>query len=98
MGLSRNDGVVLMIGLAGRFGERNLKQFTFVVAKKLVADVQSVWKPHLPPEANSKAVVKLLSSSAEEKGAFDYLCALEIACGSVRVIFLEYLEFLLIWG
>ena len=68
------------------FGERNLKQFTFVASKKLVDDIRTIWKPNLPPEANSKSVVKMLSSSSEDKGCFDLLCALEISCSSVSIL------------
>ena len=61
------------------FGERNLKQFTFVIAKKFVKDIKNTWKANLPPEVNSKNIVKLLSSNSED-GSFDILSALEIVC------------------
>lgn len=62
-----------------RFGDKNLKQFTFVVAKKLVQDIRDAWKVNLPPESNSKSVLKKLG--AED---FDTLCALEISCATVN--------------
>lgn len=62
------------------FGERNLKQFTFIVAKKLVRDIRTTWKANLPPEANAKEVVKMLSTPVEDNGGFELLCALEIIC------------------
>jgi hypothetical protein len=66
------------------FGERNLKQFTFIVAKKFVRDVRTTWKANLPQEANAKEAIKMLSTPAEDNGGFELLCALEIICVTVE--------------
>ena len=59
-----------------------------MIAKKFVKDVKNTWKANLPPEVNSKNIVKLLSSNSED-GSFDILCALEIVCVTVGKIYLS---------
>jgi hypothetical protein len=72
-----------------------LKQFTFIVAKKLVRDIETTWKANQPVEANAKAVVKMLSTSVEDNGGYELLCALEIICVTVKSSF--YFSFFLLF-
>jgi hypothetical protein len=66
------------------FGERYLKQMSFLVAKKFVRDVRVAWKVNLPAESNSKGLLKMLGTTGDENGGYDSLCALEILCCNVR--------------